>query len=317
MKLITTCQTSTLESPHEPHIRHIQAVLPTDYTVVFNCINLKQHDYPPPRRVYAMSRPIIPWAGGKRRLVKHLYPHFPAHDVYVEAFAGGAAALFMRANPAPLEIVNDINGELVNLYRCVRHHLDELVRQFRWSLVSRKMWELANTERTETLTDIQRAARFYYLQKLAFGGKVSGQTFGVVASGTGPRLNLLRIEEELSTAHLRLANVVIECLPWNECVQRYDRPNTLFYLDPPYWQTEGYGVDFPFSEYEKMAEIMSTLQGKAVLSINDHPDIRRVFSGFEMIPLQLRYTIGKQSTPVQPSGELIIKSWDDSQARLI
>jgi len=103
-------------------------------------MDLHQVESPPPRvRTYAMSRPIIPWAGGKRRLVKHLYPHFPAHDVYVEAFAGGAAALFMRANPAPLEIINDINGELVNLYRCVRHHLDELVRQFRWSLVSRQI----------------------------------------------------------------------------------------------------------------------------------------------------------------------------------
>lgn len=160
-----------------------------------------------------MTQPIIPWPGGKRRLIKHLYPHFPAHEAYVEAFAGGAAALLMRPRPAPLEVLNDINSDLVCLYRCIRHHLDEFVRMFRWSLVSRQMFEWAAMERPETLTDIQRAARFYYLQRLAFGGKVQSQTFGVVAAGPGPRLNLLRIEEELSSVHLRLASVVIEHLP--------------------------------------------------------------------------------------------------------
>ena len=79
------------------------------------------------------------------------------------------------------------------------------------------------------------AARFFYLQKLAFGGKVHGQTFGYVATGSGVRLNLLRIEEELSAAHLRLANVIIEHGPWHEVVARYDRPTTFCYLDPPYW----------------------------------------------------------------------------------
>lgn len=263
-----------------------------------------------------MPNPIIPWPGGKRRLLKHLYPRFPAHECYVEAFAGGAAALLLRPTPPPVEVLNDINGELVNLYRCVRHHLDEFVRMFRWSLVSRQIFEWCQLERPETLTDIQRAAGFYYLQKLAFGGKVSGQNFGYVASGSGPRLNLLRIEEELSAVHVRLANVIVEHLPWHDCLQRYDRPATLHYLDPPYWETEGYGVDFPFSEYERMAELMRGLQGRAVLSINDHPAIRRVFAGFAMIPLQIRYTAGREGRE-QPAGELIIKSWDDRQAQLI
>jgi DNA adenine methylase len=263
-----------------------------------------------------MPNPIIPWPGGKRKLLRHLYPHFPSHECYVEAFAGGAAALLLRPYPAPVEVLNDINGELVRLYRCVRHHLDEFVRMFRWSLVSREMFEWAQMERPETLTDIQRAARFYYLQKLAFGGKVHGQNFGYVASGSGPRLNLLRIEEELSMVHLRLANVIIEHGPWHEVLQRYDRPATLHYLDPPYWETEGYGVDFPFGEYERMASMMRSCQGKVVLSINDHPEIRRVFDGFTMVPLQIRYTVGRTGREAA-AGELIIKNWDDSQAQLL
>ncbi|HVI60147.1 MAG TPA: DNA adenine methylase [Luteimonas sp.] len=263
-----------------------------------------------------MPNPIIPWPGGKRRLLRHLYPHFPAHECYVEAFAGGAAALLMRPTPAPVEVLNDINGELVRLYRCVKHHLDELIRQFRWSLVSREMFEWAQLERPETLTDIQRAARFYYLQKLAFGGKVHGQNFGYVASGSGPRLNLLRIEEELSMAHLRLANVIIEHGPWYEVFERYDRAATLHYLDPPYWETEGYGVDFAFHEYELMASAMRACAGKVVLSINDHPEIRRVFEGLTMVPLQLRYTIARDRGS-DAAGELIVKNWDDSQAQLL
>lgn len=263
-----------------------------------------------------MPQPIFPWPGGKRRLIKHLYPHFPAHDSYIEAFAGGASVLLMRPQPAPLEVLNDINLDLVTLYRCVRHHLEEFIRHFKWSLVSRQMFEWTQMERPETLTDIQRAARFYYLQKLAFGGKVEGQSFGVVATGSGPRLNLLRIEEELSAVHLRLANVVVERLPWQDCVRRYDRPGALFYLDPPYWETEGYGVDFPFAEYEAMAALMRSGQGKFIVSINDHPAIREVFSGFDMIPLQLGYTIGGSNGRDRQFGELIIKSWDDSQAKL-
>ncbi|NIJ69586.1 DNA adenine methylase [Xanthomonas sp. 60] len=243
--------------------------------------------------------------------MKHLYPHFPAHDAYVEAFAGGGAALLMRPHPARMEVLDDINGDLVNLYRCVWHHLDEFIRMFRWSPVSRQMFEWAQMECPETLTDIQRAARFYYLQKLAFGGKVQGQSFGLVASG-GPRLNLLRIEEELSAVHIRLANVVIEHLPWQECLQRYDRTGALFYLDPPYWQTEGYGVAFAIEQYEQMADLMRSMKGRAVLSINDHPDIRRVFHSLPLVPLQLEYSMARQHTG-RESGELIIKSCEDDQ----
>lgn len=178
--------------------------------------------------------PIIPWIGGKRRLAKQLLPLIEStpHTCYVEPFAGAAAMLFARPEPAKAEVLNDVHRELVTLYRCVQHHFDEFVRQFRWALTSREMFRWAKLQHVDTLTDIQRAARFFYLQQLAFGAKVSGQTFGT--SSTGPaRLNLLRIEEDLSAAHLRLARVTIECLPWQSCIERYDRPHTLFFADPP------------------------------------------------------------------------------------
>lgn len=150
-----------------------------------------------------MHYPIIPWIGGKRRLAKEILPLFPEHTCYVEAFAGGAALFFMKA-PSKVEVLNDANGELVNLYRVVTHHLEEFVRQFKWALTSRQLFEWLQMTPTAPLTDIQRAARFYYLQKMCFGGKIESQTFGT-ATTTPPRLNLLRIEEDLSQAHLRLA----------------------------------------------------------------------------------------------------------------
>ena len=182
--------------------------------------------------------PIIPWIGGKRRLAKRIIPMFPEHGCYVEPFCGAAAIYFMK-DQAKTEVLNDINGELVNLYRVVKHHLEEFVREFKWALTSRQMFKWLQITPEETLTDIQRAARFFYLQKNAFGGKVSGQTFGT-ATTSAPRLNLLRLEEDLSLAHLRLSQTFIEHLAWDKCITKHDRPHTLFYCDPPYYGTEGY-----------------------------------------------------------------------------
>jgi DNA adenine methylase len=145
--------------------------------------------------------PIVPWIGGKRRLAKHILPLFPEHTCYVEPFCGAAALYFLKA-PTKVEVLNDVNGELVNLYRVVRHHLEKFVRQFKWALTSRQIFKWLQITPEETLTDIQRAARFFYLQKMAFGGKVEGQTFGA-STTSGPKLNLLRLEEDLSAAHLR------------------------------------------------------------------------------------------------------------------
>ena len=252
------------------------------------------------------AKPIVPWMGGKRRLAKHIIPMLPEHQCYVEPFAGGAAILFNKPI-SQVEVINDLNAELVTLYRVVQHHLEEFVRHFKWALVSRQTFLWHQEQRPETLTDIQRAARFYYLQKLAFGAKPSGQNFGTSAVSP-PRLNLLRLEEDLSAAHLRLSRVLIERLDWAECIRRYDRPGTLFYCDPPYWMTAGYGADFGFEHYQCMADLARSIQGKMLISINDHPDIREVFAGLQMDRLPIRYSVGGNGR-AQETGELLIRSW--------
>lgn len=254
-----------------------------------------------------MTTPIIPWLGGKRRLAAKLIPLFPRHECYVEAFCGGAALYFLRPVPAPVEVINDINGELVNLYRVVQHHLEEFVRQFKWALSSRQIFKWQQDTLPETLTDIQRAARFFYLQHHAFGGRVEGQTFGTAT--TAPTINLCRIEENLSAAHLRLAGTTVENLPWHDCIERYDRPHTFFYLDPPYWQTEGYGVPFEFDQYVRMAELMRRTSGRMMVSINDHPDIRWVFEGLTMLELEICYTVSAKKGDMPTSRELTIVNW--------
>ncbi|PRN07365.1 restriction endonuclease subunit M [Pseudomonas sp. LLC-1] len=255
-----------------------------------------------------MTSPIIPWMGGKRRLADRLIPLFPPHECYVEVFAGGAALFFMRPQPAPVEVLNDLNGDLVTLYRVVQNHLEEFVRQFKWALSSRQIFEWQKMTRPETLTDIQRAARFFYLQQHAFGGKDAGQTFGTAT--TGPAINLLRIEENLSVAWQRLAGTYIENLSWLDCAERYDRAHTFFYMDPPYWQTAGYGLDFPFKEYECMADFMRSCKGRVMVSINDHPGIRRAFEGFHFESLNIRYSNTNQRRgKADVFGELVIMNW--------
>ena len=252
------------------------------------------------------AAPLVPWIGGKRRLVKHILPMFPAHTCYVEPFCG-AAALYFAKTPAKAEVLNDINGEVVNLYRVVRHHVEEFNRQFKWGLTSRQIFKWLQITPAETLTDIQRAARFFYLQKQAFGGKVQGQTFGTAATAP-PRLNLLRLEEDLSAAHLRLASTYIEHLDWSTCVTKYDRSGTLFYCDPPYWGTEGYGVGFGLEQYDHLAALARSIKGRMIISVNDIPEMRRAFKGLTMSRVDISYSVGKAADR-KKTGELVIQNW--------
>lgn len=252
------------------------------------------------------TKPIIPWIGGKRRLAKHILPLFPEHTCYVEPFCGAAALYFMK-QPSRVEVINDVNSDLVNLYRVVQHHLEEFVRQFKWSLVSREIFKWCQATPDVILTDIQRAARFFYLQKMSFGAKIESRTFGT-ATTTPPKLDFSRIGENLSDAHLRLSRTYIEHLDWAVCVQKYDRDHTLFYLDPPYWGTEGYGVEFGLDQYGRMADLARKIQGRMIISVNDIPEMRQAFAGLTIDRVDINYTVGGGGKS-KPVGELIIRNW--------
>jgi len=217
----------------------------------------------------------------------------PRHECYCEVFAGAAWVLFKK-EPSKSEIINDINSELTTLYRVVQNHLEEFVRYFKWALVSRDEFDRVMKESPETLTDIQRAARFFYIIKTSFGSKIHNNHFGVAPSGP-PRLNLLRIEEDLSAAHIRLARVYIENLHYETLIKRHDRPSTLFYVDPPYYGCEndyGRGIFSP-DDFETLRSALASIKGKFIMSINDVKDIRKLFKGFHLKAVTTTYSTPK------------------------
>lgn len=237
--------------------------------------------------------PLSGWLGGKSQLSKVIIPKIPEHTCYVEPFAG-AAWVFWKKEESKVEVLNDINKELITLYRVIQNHLEEFIRYFKWSLISRDEFYRLKTLPPDCLTDIQRAARFYYLQRNAFGGKIEGCNFGY-ATTKSSRLNLLRIEEELSAAHIRLARVYIECLEYEDVIKRYDKPHTFFYIDPPYFDCETmYGKEiFSKNDFQNLADILGNIQGKFILSLNDRPEIREIFAKFKIEEVNVKYTCSK------------------------
>ncbi|KTT21908.1 DNA adenine methylase [Pseudacidovorax intermedius] len=249
----------------------------------------------------------LAWLGGKSRLADQIIERMPPHETYCEVFAGAAWVLFKKPE-SKVEIINDINSELTNLYRCVKHHLAEVVLQFRWMLVARDDFDRFLRTPADSLTDIQRAARFFYLAKSSFGAKIHKPTFGIAATGA-PRLNLLRIEEELSDAHARLARVFIENRPFDQVLQRFDRPGTLFYVDPPYWGCEkdyGEGL-FTRDDFARLAALLGACKGKFILSLNDTTGVRETFRDFRIEPVKTRYSIS--GTAKQEVGEVLITNF--------
>ena len=234
------------------------------------------------------------YLGGKSRLAKTIVPLIPDHTCYCEPFCGAAWVLFAK-EPSRVEVINNMDGELVTFWRVVQNHLEEFLRYFKFAVISRKLFELEKQKDPTTLTDIQRAVRYFYLQKNSFGGKVTGRTFG-----TGPsspvRLNLTTIEETLLEVHWRLARVTIECLDALECIRRYDRPDTFFYLDPPYWNTAGYAVPFRKEDYTHLRDTLLQIQGTFILSINDVPQIRTIFKPFRKKKVTTKYSTANGRT---------------------
>jgi DNA adenine methylase len=233
----------------------------------------------------------LSYIGGKRAIAKQIIALFPEHTTYVEAFAGGAQ-VFFRKEPSEVEVLNDLDGEIANFYRVCQQHYEELIRYCRFMLISRAWHELLKATDPKTLTDIQRAARYLYLLKNSFGGLVLSLNYHWNIAQP-PSFNLERLPESIEAAHKRLARVQIESLPYEEILKRYDRPATLFYFDPPYYGRKLYNYNFEPEDFATLAERLKTVQGKFVLSLNDVPQVRALFSDFSIREIDLHYTAQK------------------------
>jgi DNA adenine methylase len=233
----------------------------------------------------------LPWIGGKRRLAKRLIAILPEHQTYVEAFCGGAQ-LFFHKSPSRVEVLNDLDGELVNFLRVCQLHQPELVRYLRYSAASRDWYAWYGRQEPATLTDVQRAARFLYLQKNSFGGRTHSRNFHYGVSKPS-NYSPERLPESLAAVAGRLQSVQIENWPYEKVLERYDRPETLFYLDPPYVGAPWYRHNFADRDFPRLSDRLRKLKGRFLLSINDHPLAREAFSGFSKSEICLSYTVSR------------------------
>ncbi|WP_425598725.1 DNA adenine methylase [Brucella pituitosa] len=234
------------------------------------------------------------------------------HTLYAEPFVGMGGVFFRRNLIPKAEAINDITGDVVTLFRILQRHYLQFMETMKFQITSRKEFERLSSSDPDTLTDLERAARFLYLQRLAFGGKVKGRSFGVDTTGPA-RFNINRLGPILEEVHERLSGVVIERLPWEAFIDRYDNAGTLFYLDPPYLGCEtDYGKNvFSRSDFMRIAAKLSSIKGRFVVSLNDRVEVREVFAEFRICDVPLTYTIaGGDGKPVS---EVIIMDNKDPE----
>lgn len=247
----------------------------------------------------------FPYIGGKNRIANEIIKFFPEHLTYVEVFAGGAQVFFHK-EPSKVEVLNDLYGEVVNFYRVCQQHYEEFLRCLRFVLVSREWYELFEKQNPESLTDVQRAVRFFYLQKTSYAGAVRNRThnYSVVSR---PSLNPERFPKVIEESHKRLQRVQIECLPYERILKRFDRPTTLFYLDPPYYGRKLYQFNFEHADFVLLKDRLTNLKGKFVLSLNDVPEVREIFREFHLKEIELAYTAQQKAGKRFP--ELLIANY--------
>lgn len=247
----------------------------------------------------------ISYVGGKNRLARTIIALIPEHTCYCEPFCGGAQVFFHK-EPSRVEILNDLNEDIFNFLRICQMHHEELVRYLRYCVVSRKWFELFDKTDPATLTDVQRAARFFFLQKNCYGGLVKRRSF-VISVEDRSNYNPEALPELIAKTHERLLHVELECLPYEEVLRKCDRKSTFFYLDPPYYDRRHYKFNLEEEDFAALAERLRNLKGKFLLSLNDTPEVRRLFSGFRISPLTLAYSA--QQKPGKKYNELFIANY--------
>lgn len=247
---------------------------------------------------------FIAWIGGKRLLRKEIINRFPKEGFsrYIEVFGGAGWVLFAKEAGKELEVFNDIDSNLINLYRCIKYHCSELQKELDYSLISREEFFSEKTQlEAGGLTDIQRAARYFYLIKTSFGA--DRKTFGT------NRKNLVNAIEYFPEIRNRLRNVVIENRDFEMLIRVYDREKALFYVDPPYHGTEKY-YEGGFSEedHERLLKVLSGARGRFILSYNDDAYVRELYKKFHIEEISRNNSLTSKGT-AGDFKELIIRNY--------
>lgn len=240
---------------------------------------------------------FIPWIGGKSLLAKRIVGMFPTDfGRYIEVFGGGGSVLFAQNKYATLEVYNDANGELVNLFRCIKHHRQELQREINGYVNAREVFEDIKAQiNTRGFTDIQRAAMFYIQIRISYGAE--GRSYGCNRKSLSA--------EYLSKVEERLKNVVIEHKDFENLIKVYDRPNALIYCDPPYHKTEKhYTVQFTEDDHYRLKNCLNNVKSCFILSYNDDEFIRNLYKDFNITAVTRQNNLSSGDFK-----ELIIKNY--------
>ena len=256
----------------------------------------------------------ISWFGGKYRLRKLIISLIPDdHDSYVEVFGGAGWVLFGK-EPSNLEVYNDIDGELVNFFQTIKYCSKSFIDYSFDLLNSRDIFYLYRDQSREDLNEIERAARFYYLNRTSFGSM--NETYGISRS----RPNKLHRDDRITYACKRLRDVVIEHLDWSNLISRYDYSKAFFYLDPPYETpaSKFYCKTMSPEDYRALAETLKKIKGRFLLSINDSENIRRTFEAFQIHEIETKYSVNQLSeSRKEIRTELLISNFDCPPEKLI
>lgn len=221
---------------------------------------------------------LVPYLGGKQRLVPQLANMLPPHVAYIEVFGGGAA-LLLNKPPSDVEVYNDLDGELVNLFETIRDDVDAFVKRADLLLYSRELFEKWSADLTAGSAPkdrVERALRFWYVQRSAFGGHVGwGYARGEKRCLAETIRNALG---DLQAIHERLLRVEVDHLDFRRLLANRDHESAFFFLDPPYLETTGYRVGtFTLDDHKALAELLSKAQGKWLMTVGDHPEMRSLY----------------------------------------
>ncbi|HRN49839.1 MAG TPA: DNA adenine methylase [Anaerolineales bacterium] len=231
---------------------------------------------------YKPLRSPIKWAGGKYRLRKHIIELIPEHTCYVELFCGASWVLFGKP-PSQVEVINDIDGELINFFRVIKKQPTRFVNSFKNELVSRQVFDDYVAEHPAKLSEIQRAHRFFYIIMAGWGGEHRNPRLQTSISdgGHGNRLigALKSLDERIYPVHQRLRTVIIENLDWKACADRYNNKNTLLYVDPPYLNN---GVNYlnnmkGIEEHKALASWLKKAKARWILSAYDNEETKKLY----------------------------------------
>ncbi|MCM1525473.1 MAG: DNA adenine methylase [Ruminococcus sp.] len=229
---------------------------------------------------------FIPWIGGKTLLAKKILSEFPDDfGRYIEVFGGGGSVLFSKDKHAKTEVYNDANGDLVNLFRCLKYHREELEREISGYVNAREtFYDLRERLHCRGFTDIQRAAMFFVMIKISYGA--DGRTYGC-----GNKFPDTSRFEEFSE---RLKRVNIEHKDFGDLIKQYDRPDSLFYCDPPYHSTEKhYSEVFTQADHYRLNAVLTALKGRFILSYNDDDFVRELYKDYKIFSVERQNNLSR------------------------